>query len=138
MRFLEIAIEHYFEAKKSPDITVLELLGFAFEFAHSEKDPNSGILKELEFVRKNTTDQIRTEPGIMEIAYKKALKSNASQVTIRNVAGFMKTWKFSELVREREAAKIRIQILIARLLRQYEFRPKIGEDQYTHKLPSEG
>jgi len=128
MRFLEIAVEHYFEAKKNPDIGLVELLGFGFEFAFSEKIPNSADVRELNYIKKNTTSLLLVNAGMVDFAYKKMESKEAPQeISVRSVSGNIRTFKFSEFLKERVEAKLKIQEIIAKILKKYEFRFKFGE-----------
>jgi len=134
MRFLEIAVEHYFETKKNSEVGLIELLGFAFEFAHSKNPPNSGLLRELTYIQKNTTSDLLINSGMVDFVLKKMdSKATPKEIQVRNINGDIKTFRFSEFLKERDSAKIRIQIIIARILREFEFRPKVGKDNYNEK-----
>lgn len=134
MRFLEIAVEHYFEAKKKPDIGIVELLGFAYEFAHSTHRQSSGTVAKLNYIRDRTTPDLQINSGMVDFVYKRMeSKADPKEISVRNINGDIRSFRFSQFIKERDLAKIQIQIIVAEILRDFEFRPEVGKANYNEE-----
>jgi len=134
MRFLEIAVEHYFEAKKNPEIGIIELLGFAFEFANATEKPNSGIISQLNYIKKNTTPDLLINSGMVDFVLRKMeSRTTPKEISVRNIHGDIRNFRFSEFLKERDSAKIEIQVIISKMLRNFEFRPEVGKKNFTNE-----